>query len=265
MSACEPFTFGIPLLPKAAARNWPLVEALLDLTMASLRAQTDQDFRIAIAGHDRPRLSSGASYDFVQADWHAEAVRADNLDSGRKKSLISADVTARGGGFLMFVDADDWVDTRLVATARDTVTRDQVGGIITSGFATDARSLRTVPLPHAGLFDGGFHRLCGSSVVARYDLDAEDEVRRDPFATLHEHYRWIEECRERGLAWRELDVAGTYVVNTTANHSEAFGPFARWRRTFADGVAREGVEGTNAHLARFGLRRDQVLSIERFF
>ena len=264
MSTREPFTFGIPLLPKSAARNWPLVQALLGLTLTSLCAQTDRDVRIVIAGHDRPDVASSLEVDFLQAEWIAEPVRGDNIDSGRKKSLISADVTARGGGLLMFVDADDWIDTRLVEKARATIEPDHIGGIITSGQATDIQSLRTISLPHAALFDAAFHRLCGSSVVARYDVGAADPIRRDPFAALHEHYRWIEACRERGLPWRALDVGATYVVNTTANHSEVFGPFAQWRRELTDGIAREGHATSEASLSIFGLSLERVLSVHRF-
>jgi hypothetical protein len=39
--------------PPGCAQNWPLVEALIDLTVTSVRAQTDPNFHI-IAGHDRP-------------------------------------------------------------------------------------------------------------------------------------------------------------------------------------------------------------------
>ena len=56
MSRREPFTFGIELTARGNAHDWSLVESLLDLTLTSVRAQTDQDFRIIVAGHDRPRL-----------------------------------------------------------------------------------------------------------------------------------------------------------------------------------------------------------------
>ena len=93
----EPFIFGIPLIARAAARNWPLVQALLELTLTSVHRQTAQDFHIVIAGHDRPDLPLD---DARTTDWPAEAVSADNLDSGRKKHAINELVLARGGGRL---------------------------------------------------------------------------------------------------------------------------------------------------------------------
>jgi hypothetical protein len=90
----EPFTFGIPLIARDAATDWPLVEALLGLTLRSVAAQTDPAFRVVIAGHDRPAVAPlDRRITFIAADWPVEAVRADNLDSGRKKR--SADVPRR--------------------------------------------------------------------------------------------------------------------------------------------------------------------------
>ena len=257
MSA-EPFTFGIPLIARAAAADWPLVEALLKLTLESLAGQRDRDFRVIVAGHDRPRVRTAIPFDFLQAGWPAEAVRVDNLDGGRKKQAINEAVLAAGGGLLMFLDADDWVDTRLVACARGTIAPGQVGAVIERGYAVDPRGGRALAIPQTGAFEKGFDRLCGSSVVARLDPAGRDALHRDPYAVLHEHYRFADLVCERGALCCPLDVAGVYVVNTAANHSEVHGPFARWRRSFNDAVAREGVEMDDRFLARFGLDQGTV-------
>jgi hypothetical protein len=257
--AAEPFTFGIPLIARASARDWARVEALLALTLASLRAQTDRDFRVVIAGHDRPRTGfDDARLSFLAADWPAEPVRADNLDSGRKKHAIGERVRAEGGGLLMFVDADDWIDVRLVEMARATIGPHHVGGLIETGFATDLCTLRTASLPHPRIFRGGFHRLCGSSTIARLVPDDPDPLRRNPHAVLHEHYRWNEVAREHGLSVARLPVAGNYVVNTSENHSELHGPYAAWRRDFARHISREGDPVDARFAARFGLRLEQI-------
>lgn len=258
MSA-DSFTFGIPLVARASARNWPLVQALLELTLTSVRAQTDQNFNIVIAGHDRPRATFGDSrITFIKADWPAEAVRSDNLDSGRKKHAINRLVLDRGGGLLMFLDADDWVDTNLVRTARAAIGLSHVGGLIDTGFATDVQSLRAAPIPHPGIFDGGFHEVCGSSTIARLKPDHPDPLRRDPYSVLHEHYRWVEVVSEHSAELVRLPLSGNYVINTSENHSEVHGPFADWRRTFTDGVSREGDVIDDAFMALFGLHLEQV-------
>jgi hypothetical protein len=258
----EPFTFGIPLIARASARDWPLTVALLGLTLASVQAQTDQDFRVVIAGHDRPDLpSADGRVRFLEAAWPAEPVRSDNLDSGRKKHAISRLVREGGGGLLMFLDADDWVDVRLVEAARAAIGPGHVGGLVVAGFATDFRALRAAAVPHPRLFDGEFHRICGSSTVARIEPGAADPLRRDPCSLLHEHHRWVEVAREHGAEPVRLAVAGNYVVNTSGNHSEVHGPYAEWRRRFNRGVRREGSGIDAAFAARFGLRLEQVRDV----
>lgn len=262
----EPFFFGIPLIARAAARDWPLVEALLDLTLASIRAQTDLDLRIVIAGHDKPCLScDDGRITFVEANWPADAVRPDNLDSGQKKYLINQLVLDCGGGLLMFLDADDWVDTRLVERSRAEIGPNHVGGVITAGFATDLRNLRAARIPHPRIFDREFHRVCGSSTVARLKPGASDQLRRDPHQVLHEHYRWIEVAAEHRLDLVRLPVFGNYVVNTSQNHSEIYGPYAEWRRCFTECVRREGQQVDSQFLAQFGLSLDHVREISSRF
>jgi len=266
MKAAEPFTFGIPLIARSATRNWPLVEALLDLTLTSARSQTDQDFHIVIAGHDRPdMLLDDGRTEFIAASWPAEAVRADNLDSGRKKHAIKEFVLERGGGLLMFLDADDWVDVDLVATARAMIRPEHIGGLIGTGFATDFRNLRSAAIPHPRIFDGAFHRVCGSSTVARLKPGDLDPLRRDPCKVFHEHYRWIELANEHGAELVHLRASGNYVINTSENHSEVHGPYVEWRRSFTEAVSREGKEMDNPFAARFGLRLAQIRAMSQQF
>jgi hypothetical protein len=110
-----------------------------------------------------------------------------------------------------------------------------------------------------------FHRVCGSSTVARLASSDPDLLRRDPYRVLHEHYRWIEVAREHGLRVMRLPVSGNYVINTSENHSEVHGLYARWRREFARRVSHEGEAIGTAFAARFGLRLEDLRAAsERF-
>jgi hypothetical protein len=259
MTAVEPFTFGIPLIARACARNWARVEALLELTLTSVRAQTDPDFRIVIAGHDRPGSAGGGPrITFLEADWPVEAPGPDNVDSWRKKYAINQLVMERGGGLLMFLDADDWLDVALVEVARLVLGPDQIGAVIDAGIVTDLRSLRAAPLPHPLVFDGAFHRICGSSAIARLRPDATDPLRRDPWAVLDSHDQWVEVARRHGAELARLPVSGSYVVNTSENHSEVHGPHAAWRRTFAERIELAGHALDAGLAARFGLTLEQI-------
>ena len=266
MPSAEPFTFGIALLARASARTWRLVEALLDLTLRSVRAQKDPNFSVVIAGHDRPRTTlADPRVTFLEVDWPAEEPGPDNADSGRKKHAISELVLARGGGLLMLLDADDWVDVHLVAAARARIGQDQIGGLIGTGLITDFRTLRAAALPHPRVFDRAFHRICGSSSIARLRPDEADPLRRDPCTALRSHHEWVEAAQAHGAELARLPASGNYIINTSENHSELHGPYAAWRRELTACVNREGHAIDAAAAARFGLSLDQICAASRRF
>lgn len=255
----EPFHFGIPLIARDAAADWALVDRLLGLTLRSVLAQADADFRVVLAGHDRPpswdALAAGdGRFVFLEADWTPEPPTAANDDGGRKKALIDAHVRGRGGGLLMFLDADDWVDCDLVRQARARMGPGTVAALVDRGWAFDLPSRRAARFPVAGGFDGAFYELCGSSTIARIDPASDDPVLRDPHAALGWHSGWDRVAAELGLPLVRLDLDGAYVVGTERSHSERDGPHAAWRRDFARAVRKAGRPLPDAELLRFGLR-----------
>jgi hypothetical protein len=267
VSALEPFTFGIALIARQSARNWPLIETLLDLTIHSVCAQTDQEFRVVIAGHDRPRtMPADSRFSFLQADWPPDGPGLHNEDSGRKKHAIGRHVLEREGGLLMLLDADDWVDVELVEAARAMIGRHQIGALIETGFVADFRTLRTAAIPHPRIFDREYHRICGSSTIARLRPDTADPLRQNPCDVLISHHEWLEGARANGADLARLPVSGAYVVNTSENHSEVYGPYARWRRSLTECINRDGSEIDDAFAKRFGLSLDRIRAASnRFF
>ena len=146
-----------------------------------------------MAVHDRPRIAvRDGRVELVAVDWPVEPPGPHNDDSGRKKHRLSDMVRDRGGGYLMVLDADDWVDRDLVAAARATIGEAEVGALVETGLALDFATLRAAPLPHPALEGLPFHRFCGSCGVVLLRPDAGTEIRRDPFAVLRSHHRWVE-------------------------------------------------------------------------
>jgi hypothetical protein len=240
----EPFVFGIPLIARSAARDWAAVEHLFALTLGSVLAQTDQDFHVILAAHDVPaawaRVSGDARFHVMHADWPPAPPTSANDDGGRKKWLIKAAIRDRGGGLLMFLDADDWVPRVLVQVARATISPHDVGAIVTAGFALDYASLRCMRFPICGAYDGPFHEVCGSSTIGRIVPTATTPDRLDPHAVLGSHHEWEAVAVQRGLSLARLAVACLYMIGTGQNHSEAQGPFAEWRRHLARVVRAHG-------------------------
>ena len=238
--AVEPFIFGVPLIARAAARDWATVERLFAATLQSILSQTDPRFQVVLAAHDAPAIWQELSRTderlcFLQAPWPVEPPSAANDDGGAKKWLIKQHVLEQGGGLLMFVDGDDLVDRRSVELSRALIHRGAIGGLVSHGVAIDADSGKALALPDADAFPEPFHRLCGSTTVARLSPGQPD-----PYEVLGSHHSWEERAKAEGLELIPLPTSGGYIVNTGENHSETSGPFAEWRRQFSRAVATHG-------------------------
>src|SRR5438128_1320538 len=114
-------TFGIPLISRAAARDWSQIEALFNATLASIYNQTDQNFRIIVASNGRPALRVPVD-DRLEFIDHPRSIPYDqqtgNADAGHKRWEIAMRHAELGGGNLMFADADDLISNRLVEFIR---------------------------------------------------------------------------------------------------------------------------------------------------
>ncbi|USI72909.1 glycosyltransferase [Sphingomonas morindae] len=255
-AAPEPFFFGIPLIARAAARDWARVDWLLARTLDSLRAQTDRDFTVLLAAHEAPpcwaRVAGDPRFELLEADWPSAAPSAANDDGGCKKWRIKEAVTARGGGLLMFLDADDWLASGLVAEARRAIGPDQVGAVLGAGLALDLPSLRVASFPLGPAYDGPFHGLCGSSTIARVVAGDAEPIGRDPHAVLGSHHEWPARAAALGVALATLRTPGLYMMGTGQNHSETDGPFTAWRRAVTAWVRAEGRPLAAAEAAAFG-------------
>ncbi|WNO52851.1 hypothetical protein [Stakelama saccharophila] len=236
----DSFTFGIPLIAADAAQNWHRIDQLLRATLRSLRGQDDQDFRVLVVGNDRPacwaEVEKDDRFTFVSLKDSPEAPTDANDDAGVKRWIIRKRVRDQGGGLLMLFDADDVIDRRTVACAKAHIRGNVRAAVVANGVAIDWRSGDCIALPHPEVFQGAFHKLCGSSTIARILPDD------DPFGQLGSHHLWPENAAAQGITLERLPLWGGYMVNTRQNHSELHGPFAEWRHDFNKGVREYGSQ-----------------------
>jgi hypothetical protein len=234
------FSFAIPLRSRATARNWTKVCQLLNHTLASVLRQDDQDFSIVIACHDVPDipLIHDPRIEVLVMDVPTpQSLKEQMRDKGRKKRACAAAFRKRGGGFLMFLDADDMVSRRLVSSVRGTPPR--FGYLVDIGFQFSASTGSYHPLDR-------LYRRCGSCAIFRF---SRDDLPEQGDSAIHsvsdefkDHTRWSDIARDLGrplepLGWRAV----VYVVETGESYVDQalieLGPLSAGRpvdETFCD-------------------------------
>jgi hypothetical protein len=224
-------TFIIPVRHQNNARDWSLLKANLAQTVASIANQTLSDWRgiiVANEGADLPVLP--AQFDvtrvtFPPNDIHerGDATQDDFLDAFRAdkgRRVLSGMLDARDSRFLMIVDDDDFVSSRIVHYASEHT--DANGWEIDRGYIWD---------DGGNLFLGydDFSHLCGTSLIIRSDLyglpGRFEDVSLDWIKTmLGSHVQITKILAERGTPLQKLPFRGAvYRVANKGSHSQAPG------------------------------------------
>lgn len=264
-------TFGIPLISRAAARDWTQIETLFNATLASLYNQTDQNFRIIVASNGRPalRVPVDERLEFID---HPRSIPQDyiagNIDAGNKRWEIAMRHVELGGGNLVFVDADDLISARLVEFVRRT--NDPNGCIITDGYVMNWSTGALAPFPLSFMKPGSFHAICASCAAMNisrsdlYDKGADGKTRYQRIYGMGHHLMYDAMVAEGRPPAAVPFPAAVYVLFTGQNGSHSASNSNAGRDAFRDKVqhhmALEGVEITEALRSEFALPsvRDRV-------
>ncbi len=222
-------TFVIPVRHQDNARDWGRLKANLAQTVASISAQTHDDWRgiiVANEGADLPNLPARfgvVRVTFPPNDLHemgkadVEAVyEAFRADKGRR--VLAGMLAARDSRFFMIVDDDDFVSARI--TGHVAQNPDANGWVIQQGYIWDdgGRLL---------LGYDGFNHLCGTSLIVRSDLYGLPECFEDSSldwikTMLGSHVRIADILAGRGAPLLPLPFHGAvYRVAHGGSHSKA--------------------------------------------
>src|SRR5262245_15854353 len=149
--------FGIPVKSRFVSQDWHQVGRLLSRTLASVANQVGGSFRAIIAHHEFPEecKTHDHRFEFLEVQFPSPRDRGGMMvDKNRKRELIAYRVRQYGGGYLMYLDADDLVSSRLAQFVAED--RSNYGYVINKGYELDehSNSLRWAP---------SFDLLCGSS------------------------------------------------------------------------------------------------------
>jgi hypothetical protein len=119
--------FAISLKSKAVSQNWDKVQSNLAKTLRSILRNTDQNFCIVIAGHEKPEITEmqDRRVKWLTVNFQPpSSTRGFSRDKLRKRQVIGMYLRKIGFfGYFMPLDADDWVHYRLVEYVRSQPTR----------------------------------------------------------------------------------------------------------------------------------------------
>ena len=209
--------FGLPLIGRRLARDWDLVTHQLSATLGSLCQQSAADFHIIVACTDEPELPAAADRRLEllacpgRPDNNLKAMRE---DIRRKRFAIARRARELGGGYLMFVDADDLVSSGLVAFIEQHP--HPHGYILAEGYVFDPTTGSIAPYPIPGFERWPLDRICGTSAIVRFSADELPENGSAPsaFARLFGggHYRVRNRCKDAGRPLEPLPIRAVVYV-----------------------------------------------------
>ena len=190
--------FAISLKSKTVSRNWVGVQDNLAKTLKSIFGNTDQNFRILVAGHEKPDLEElqRKCVTWLSVDF------APPVDSGRfssdkreKRRVIGAYLREKGYcGYFMPLDADDWIHYRFIEFIRLHP--------ISDAYILNKGVMVNVSLKEAWL-RSRFYRGCGSSAVFYFSKDdfplssKKEDVQGTPFAVVDQDHKKVAEHMEK--------------------------------------------------------------------
>lgn len=219
-------TFAIPVRRPKSASDRKRLDWVLAQTLRSIFQQTHGDFRVLVAAAHTPSLPSCADdrlevmevAGFLPPTWEDA-----NREAGGRRWALARRFAALGGGYLMFVDDDDFISRRLVAHVH--ATRHPNGYIVQHGYIFDAAQNVIAPYPIQKVTPGNFHRFCGTSAITRLapdDVVGPDRRGESLYDRVygHGHHHVFDRMAGEGRPLDELPFpAAIYVRNRGDNLS----------------------------------------------
>lgn len=158
--------FIIPLKSKKVSKSWEYTSKLFERCIKSICNQTSQDFQAIVICHEKPDIQfSHPRILYVQVDFAPP-----RLSDGDGPMLIDRTQKVMKGLYLsrqfkpshvMVADADDCVSQKLAEfVSKNTQCN---GWYVDKGYRYTDGSKRILPTKQ-------LHRLCGTSIILKYDL-----------------------------------------------------------------------------------------------
>ena len=238
--------FAIPLKGKAASEDWQQVVQNLNNTLRSIQANSNKDFSIVIAGHDKPEIATSLSKSvtFLSCDWPEPSSFGEKSTDKRAKiayigNYIGKKIKNNEGIYVHLLDADDLVDAGLVSYVLDNDNR--LGYYVDEGYKLSQASGELAETE-------SFHTRCGSCLVG-YFLKEELEASSEQGCSYFEKWIWRKHKEYPNFLMshkRSLEILPFRAVVYVINHSESLETSKKSIKPFS--ITDRVVEAENAKI-----------------
>jgi len=214
--------FAIPLRSKTTTNNWGKIQTLFNNTIRSIYSQTDPNFKIIVACHEKPEIDFEVDdrLEFIQVDFPSPTKKEEQMpDKFYKKRYIAKRVRELGGGHIMFVDADDLVSNSIAkfVNARP----DEGGWYLNFGYEYNQLTHKIQIMPF-------FHLICGTCAIMKFEVnDLPSDVKFKGFVQEkkyifdYSHSDWKSVYGIKKTKLKQLPFIGAvYNINTGENVSK---------------------------------------------
>lgn len=221
------FFFAIALKPKAISDDWNKVIDQLRHTIDSIENSHSHEYLVIVASHDvlPSDILSRENVIVENISWPVpREIGKRAADKTRKRRHIASILKATGVNdcYIMFLDADDWINNSLVAYVLEDDNRQ--GYLIDKGFSY---SLKTGRLLREDRFD----QKCGSCFIGYFEnVDLPDEV-EDKGAAFNRFARHKEHFHRAAELGKNLEYIPFRAAIYVLDHDESISSAKResWR------------------------------------
>lgn len=226
-------TFGLPLISRRVAKNWPMVNKLLANTLRSVFNQTTDAIQVIIACHEPPDIIEvkdprvsivQVPFDIPRFQWEQE------VDRMRKLETIGVHHRSRGGGWLFILDSDDFVSedlaSRILASSDKAL-------VVATGYKLDAARMEVQKMRR-------FWRKCGSSCAINWAIEELPECFPQDNPPIYHRFAETRHIVQpelfTSLQWTFSYIEAptvTYLINHGQNQSDIISALSlKWRLYF---------------------------------
>lgn len=245
------FFVAIPFAGFRSEQQWSTICRRLQSTLQSILSSTDPDFKVIIAGHERPAFPEldDPRIRFLTAPFQKPSDPTGfRPDKGKKKNIVLRKIRDEGGGDVLIADADDHISRNLVAFTRET--DHPYGHIFSKGYVFDLANGNLAPIP--GAWTNPFDKVCGTCRILR--LSPED-IGPDRYASAVKVHPQTEKISaELGRPLNAIDwPAAVYVLGTRGTISVDFNRSKEWQERIRSRVSKTAIPITDGMIAEFNL------------